>query len=524
MHTGDGPWATGLPLRYIGVENVGSWAFGLYHLYDMSAISALPPARLAYAIYVPAILLIVVLVGIARLRAVGVFVAAPIIVAGALGIYAYQTFQNGRCEYCLWKALTFMIPFLAVGLAFGIERLWRGGGPRNTVYLRRGFAASVAIVALFAVGNSDKRLVQTTRSVGAFCPCGLDELGQRLDRLPSRAPVLIEGVDSIPHPTFRLNAAYFAASGHKRTVLFDAGFPAIAYLVSPLAAPTYYSPDYEYVLTPFANVRSNRTPLGHYGPLLLERRAPIDVVVSAPAWVVADTAPRIPRGTAPFWLRVSSKKAMDAAITFALEKPAGNTSTITFKSGQRQLETIATNRSKSCVNVHLEKGNTNIEATPVLDPLAVQPPSQLGLAAIEAVPGRCGTGRPVETLSLPYGWYAPEQRADGSVFRWMASAGTVEVGAPGTLRPSVRIDAQVTSFFRSRRVDVWLGTKRLASFEVLPTPATKIAIVVPPGRGAARLFFVATPIADSASLTSPGDVRLLSVGLSHVSIRPIASP
>ena len=518
---GDTGWSNGLPPRGLNVENVGSWAFGVHDLYAMSTFSAQPALRLAFSIYFPVVLAIVVLVGIGRLRISGVFVAAPILAAWTLGFFAYRKYQAGHCEYCLWKSFTFMIPFLAVGLAFGIERLWHSAGSRGAVFLQRALVAAVAVLALAAIGNSDRRLVERTLSTGAFCPCGLDDIGQRLDRLPSRSPVLIEGVDLMSHPTFTLNAAYFGARGHQRTILFDAGWPAIAYLVTTEAAPSYYSPDYGYVLTPFENVRSNRTPLGRYGLLLLERRAPIDVVVSAPGWTVSDTAPRIPQGSTPFRLRVSSKKAMDAAITVTLVRPTGNAaSTLTFRSGRRRIETVATNHSDVCVNVHLRKGSTSIDATPNFGPLSVQPPNPLGLSAIKAVPGRCGTGRPVVPLSLDDGWFPVEQPANGSVFRWMDSSGTVAVGTPGTPRPSVRIGAQATSFHRDRRLDVWFGEKRLASFEVSQTKATKIAFVVPPGRGVARLLLVATPLADPASIVSPTDTRFVSVSLSHLSIQP----
>lgn len=522
--TSDGPWTISLPLRYINVENVGSWLFGLRHLYEMSSTSALPASHLAFAIYFPVVLAIVVFFGIARLRVLGVFVAAPILVAGTLGVLAYQEFQAGRCEYCLWKSLTFMIPFLAVGLAFGLERIWHGTGTQGFVFLRRGLAASIAIVALVAIGNSDKKLVQTTRSVGNFCPCELRDLGKRLDRLPSRAPILIEGTGAMPQPYFIVPAAYFAVRGHKQPVHFDVGTPptfGVAYLgLTPDSAVPYYSPNYGYVLTPFMDVRSNRTPLGRYGPLLLERRAPIDVVVSPFGWAVDNTAPRIPWVSRPFRLRVSSRKAVDAAITISLARPTGGTSTLTFASGPKQLKTIATNRSEVCVNVHLRKGSTDIEATPVLDQLTVQVRKELGLAAIEAVPGRCGTGRLAAPVSFYDGWFPVEQHGDGSSFRWMASVGTIEVGTPGTPRPSVRIDAQATSLVRRRRVDVWLGEKRLASFDVPPTPATKITVVVPPGRGVARILLIASPAAEPASIVSPSDSRLLSIALSDISIRP----
>ena len=524
VHGSDGPWALGLPSRSINVENAGSWVFGVHHLYEMSTISALPASHLAFAIYFPVVLAAVVLVGAARLRSLGVFVMAPILVAGALGIYTFHQYQLGHCEYCLWKSLTFVIPFLAVGLAFGIERLWFGTGARGVVFLQRSLTASIAIVALVAIGNSNWKLVQETRSIGGFCPCEQSKLGNELNRLPSRSPILIEGVGAMPQPVFMMPAAYYATRAHGHPVFFDAGYPAVQYLGLPTteSALSFYSPNYTYVLTSFEDVRSNRTPLGHYGPLLLERRAPIDVVVSPSGLAVDNAKPRIPWVSTPFTLRVSSRRAVNAAITLSLARPAGSASTLQF-TARRQLETVATNRSEVCVNVHLQKGSTSIQAVPVLDPLSApaswQLQKELGLAAIKAVPGRCRAGRLVEPVSLYDGWFPVEQRSDGTRVRWMASMGTVDVGTAGAPRSGVRIDAEATSLVRRRRVDVWLGEKRLTSFEVPQTGATKITIGVPPGQGVARLLFVATPAAESASIVTPGDTRVLSVAFSHISIR-----
>ena len=392
----DGPWAMGLPLRFIDFENGGAWAFGVVHLYDLSGVSDLPPLRLAFAICFPVVLAGVVLFGVAtRFRTSGVFILAPVVVAGALAAYTYKSFQSGHCEYCLWKSLTFMIPFLAAGLALGIERLWIVAGKLGISFLWRTSTAAVAIVALLAIAYSDSRLLRLTRASGAFCPAEFRDLGPRLDRLPSPSPVLIEGVGAMPLSPFMMPATYFAVREHKDGVFFDAGFPAVQYLgLSTDSARSFYSPDYTYVLTPFEDVRSNRAPLGRYGPLLLERRAPIDVVVSSPEEAVDSSAPRIPWVSTPFTLRVASGQAVDAAITLSLVRPTGNASMLTFKPEQGQLEAVAANPSEVCVNVHLQKGSTSIDVTPV-PALPIATPSQglqkeLGLAGITAVPGRCG--------------------------------------------------------------------------------------------------------------------------------------
>jgi hypothetical protein len=521
--SGGVPWSADLPPRWLTVENVGSWSFGIRNLYELpTPISS--GAALGFFVYFPAVLALIVLIGIVRLRIMGVFVAVPILAASALGIYTYRHNQFGHCQYCLWKALTFTIPFLAMGLALGIERLWRGRGKGRMIVYQRFLVTSITIVTLVAIGKADNGLIQLTKSSGAFCPCGFGSLHQRLDRIPSRLPILIEGTDSVTHPTFTLNAAYFAARGQKRTILWDAGYPALAYLITSVPdAPLYYAPDYEYVLTPFEDVRSGRRLLGHYGALALMRRAPIDVVVSrvsptGPGWTVGNT--KIPQGSGPFTLRVSSKRARDAAITLTLKRLGINESSLTFASEQRQLETIATSRNKVCIDVHLNRGATIIGATPSpYYPSAAPLPNELAITGIKAVPGRCGRGHSVEPFTFQDGWFPTEEPQDQANFNWMGSIGAIEVGTPGTRRPRATIRAQVMSFLRWRWVDAWLGGKRIASFQVSPKRQTDIKIIIPPGEGTARLFFSTRPGAESASILTPGDTRLISVRFSRVSIR-----
>ena len=56
-------------------------------------------------------------------------VLVPIVVSIVLGLLAYDRYQSAHCEYCLWKSLTFMPPFLGVASLSGSMRLgfrwWR---------------------------------------------------------------------------------------------------------------------------------------------------------------------------------------------------------------------------------------------------------------------------------------------------------------------------------------------------------------------------------------------------------------
>ncbi len=394
--TGDGPWAQGLPLRWIDEQNVGAWGFGVLHLYEMGGFSDLSLLRRAFAILFPVLLAAVVVYAVAtQFRLLSVFVAVPIAISAALGLYAYKSFQEGRCEYCLWKSLTLMLPFLAAGLAFGLDRLWAGSGKDGRLFaLRRSGAAAVAVMVLIALVYADFRLIRTTHRNGAFCPSEFAAIDDRLERLPSKSPLLIEGAGSMRKPTFMMNAIYSAARGQGRPILFDAGYPAIVYLVTIEAAPSYYSPDYSYVLTPFGDVKSDRRTLGIFGPVTLVQRAPIDIVVSHPDLAVESKGPRIPWVWRPFNLRIASDRAMDGAIVLTLSRPAGSTSTLSFELAGQPLEARA-NGNRLCLQVRLAKGETNIAATPVLDRPELHPSPtlrhDLGLADIRAEAGSCST-------------------------------------------------------------------------------------------------------------------------------------
>ncbi len=520
----DGPWSMGLPVRSIDVQNAGAWAFGLLHLYQLPGFDGFSPLKLAFATYFPVLLAGVVVLGIAlRFRLLSVFVATPIVVATALGIYGYTHFQAGRCEYCLWKSLTFMLPFLTIGLALGIERLWRRD-KRKGVVTARAAASVVVVVVIIAIGYSNSRLVDRMEAFGAFYSCNLCELSDRLDGISSRSPLLIEGVGSMPQSQFAMPATYFAVRGHKPTPFFDAGFPAVQYLgLTTESAAPYYTHDYEYVVTPFTDMRSNRTRLGRFGNLALERRAPIDIVVSTPDWVVDGVAPLIPWVSSPFRLRVSSSQATAAAITLSLERPADRRSTLSFSLGGKRLETVSTQPSELCVNANLRKGETTIDAAPILDPLPAprswQLWKELGLAAIKAEPGRCGSGEVTQPVSLADGWFPVEQLPDGSIFRWMGSTGLMKVGSPGISRSRVRISMQLQSFQRPRSLTVWLEGTRLTSVTATPSSKTELTVVVPPGKGVAELLFVASPAAESASVVAPGDPRLLSLTFRSITVQ-----
>ena len=108
--------------RNIHLDTVGSWLFGLQNVYELARFDQLSAAKTAFAILLPIALAAVVVLGLARgpRRRLAVL-GAPIAVSIGLAAFVYLRFES--CEYCMWKSATFALPFVAAGLAVGLQEL-----------------------------------------------------------------------------------------------------------------------------------------------------------------------------------------------------------------------------------------------------------------------------------------------------------------------------------------------------------------------------------------------------------------
>ena len=80
----------------------GAWFFGLVYLYELIRTSLWDTAREAVSIGLPIVLALGLIVGLfasgwRRLA----FVLTPIAAAVVLGLWAYDSYQGGTCQYCL---------------------------------------------------------------------------------------------------------------------------------------------------------------------------------------------------------------------------------------------------------------------------------------------------------------------------------------------------------------------------------------------------------------------------------------
>jgi len=406
----DAPIALQLPPRFLTLGNVGAWAFGLVHIYELPWFEQLPSGRRALAEGLPVVLGGLVLLGaIRRAPRNLVLVLAPVAAAVLFGFAAYRHYARGHCEYCLWKSLTLILPFLGIGVALGVH---------HSLTLVRSRAARVLVGAVLAlaagsVALADGKLTRAVYRTNAFVPASMRDLRDAVSSLPRPASVLIEGADSTWfQPTFFLPSVYYETRGIQGvSVSFDAP-PETTLLLTPVRWPEpsgfrdtrrFYTSGYDYVVSPFNGVSSNRLLIARGGPVSLYRRAPIDVVISRTGWSLdpADAERRLPWVGQPFVLRISSPSARRAALTVRLTRPAGGRSTLEFERRGERLPATAPAPDRLCVDVVLARGQTEVSVRPRFEKLLVPPiranfeaplprrPRLIGIRAVHAVPGRC---------------------------------------------------------------------------------------------------------------------------------------
>jgi hypothetical protein len=533
---GDSPLFAGLPPRFMTFENSGAWAFGVLHIYQLQRFDLLSHSKAVLAVVLPIALAVLVAVGALRSTRTVSLVFVPIVVPIVLGLLAYDRYQSGHCEYCLWKSLTFMLPFLGVGLALGLDAIWGFRWWRTA--LRIGVVA-LAAVAVAVVLRTDAKLVRALAHSPAAGETALRKLDDAHVRLPDHSEVLVEGAEATYAPKWTVPEAYYA------TRSLDDARPALPlarddalYLGAGAGTPPgqFYDPRYRYVLSAFPGVRSDRKPLAVRGDYGLFRRAPIDVAV-----VGASTAidPNAGPGTIPWLLNpvqlwISAPRAERASVLLRLRHGEKARPLLQLSQVGNPLRTFhSRDRSQVCAEVGLGRGLTILTAEPAFppqpppgrttedDPLPA-PPKLLGIDGIDVLPGGCpSTFRAgVRLVRFGRGWYPPERDANGGVFRWMGSRANLKIGVPSVPRSALTLTAKATSLLRLRLLTVRMRGRTLQRTGVPPVSSGQraLTVVVPPGHGSVTITLVAKPGAESAAQVTPGDTRRLAIALSELDV------
>ncbi len=393
--------AGALPARPITIVDGPAWAFGLLHLYQLPRFDLLSTTKTIAVLIVPVILVVIILLGVPRLGALTSLLCFGPIVVGLL-VAAASYSQRQDCSYCLWKALTFVGPFLGIAVALGITGLAAWRVPSN---LARGVVVAFGIGVSSMVLYTDVKVVLALYHSEAVYRPGLRTLTEALRDETRTSPVLLEGMDATAAPKFTLPAAYYAMAVVPDTrIVFAPSGDAGLYLLVQGPPDDYYTPDYGLVATGFPGLDTGRRRVVGAGPFALDRRAPIDVSPADTGWSFdpAEGQRSIPWVTRPFDLRVAGNRDQVFSVTVHLRpSPENLRADLGLTLDGVALDDRSPDPRIVCVEIPRIAGELTIKATPTIprptpfrspatesDPVP-PPPKDLGLEAVRAQPGEC---------------------------------------------------------------------------------------------------------------------------------------
>lgn len=529
----DSGFAAGLPPRWLSPENVGSWAFGVTHIYELSRWATLGEGLRIVAVLLPIVLAATVVYGAlgGGVRRVA-FLLLPVGTSIVFGIAAFYRYQGEHCQYCLWKALTYMLPFLAAGLGLGVERL--ATAPRSARWrpIGAGVAVAVVLASLAAITRADVQLTRARDNAPGIVPSGLRALSAEVERLPGSPRILIEGTDGSVVPFFTLPAVYYEARGGGRArPSFDATGPGGAYLGAGERGDDFYDPGYQYVVSAYPGIATNRTLLGRAGPVTLSRRAPVDVLPTQTGWSLD---PNVETGAIPwingdFQLWISSPRARPVAVRVTLDRPLHDRATLDFaRAGGPLTVHRAPGGGRLCLSLPARAGRTVVTVHPVRDKAPVvesratesdpfpSPPRAIGLAGLVAAPGACPSGGTiVPTLAYDDGWFPQEYAPDlgGRPFRWLKGPRASLTLGGAAERSTMTFSAE--SFLVPRTLQVRVDGRVVARLSVPANVWRRFRVALPPGAGTRRIGFVAHQPGLPAARVNPADGRRLAVAVTE---------
>ena len=506
----------------------------MLHLYQLARFDLLSRPREVLAIGLPILLALLVLWGSSRLglwRAV--LLLAPVAVTIPIALEARGRYQDGHCEYCQWKALTYLLPFLAIGVAAGSDRIWHAiRNRRGTWRLAAIVAGLVPLAGIAASSYANERLGKAIYESPAILSTDLRDVTGRVASLPAPRRVLIDAPDADNQSAFQLPATYNVLRHVPDVYIsFDANGPAPSYLYPLyLPKPAYWTSTYDYVLTPFAGMETGRHVIEERGNFALERRRSIDVTLDRTGWIL-DThqgSKAIPWIQAPFRISVASPKAQRITLRVKLDRPLHDRATLAFATlnGHSLSVVPSADGASLCIPVQASKGRTEVAVTPRFD--AVPPPAiritesdplpsprrALGLAGLRAEAAPCPAawlGNVAPAIAYGHGWFPPEVDPGSGTFRWMKTDGAMDVGRANARHPAVTLQSTIWSLTVPRTVTISIAGRVVKTVQAAPDAVHPFAIRIPAGFGRVRVTLHADPPAASATSVSPSDHRHVSV-------------
>jgi len=267
-------FSAGLPEYHLPIAVLPGWLLQTREFYGLTDLGYTSSHEMLIGIAIPLVLVVTMLAGLMRRRAL--FVLVPFALACA-AFAAYVSLAQD-CSYCTDRNLLPLAPLGVALLVLGIGALAlaRSGWMR---------LAAVAIAALALVSIASRTRQERLRFAnGAYFLDG----GNRalLSHLPPHAGTVdVEGYGQNPGKApGELPLVYYLVSeinGQRVSLPSEyVDFQGLAYLGEANKANPQFSPYYSYVLTRFGGVANGRRTIARTGSLALQERAqPLDVTL-----------------------------------------------------------------------------------------------------------------------------------------------------------------------------------------------------------------------------------------------------
>jgi hypothetical protein len=389
-----------LPLPRVGwqlpIDVVPGWLAQTREFWYLPGIGSGGFKQFLLAIVVPGVFLCFILVALRRYRQAVVLVLLAALFA-VLADYEYVT--NQSCTYCGQRQLLPLAPIIAVLVPLGLAAVlampqrWAKAIGALGVVLVVGTVGERARVELQRFSDDSYFLDSANRGVLAHLP-------------RSARAVQLEGYGLTLNAQAEQPLIYYlvdeAAPG-RASIIFgtDAG-NAIQYLNFGVVEPPgpEFHPDYDYVLTRFGGIRTDRRVIARSGPIALEQRTQaLDVMpesgFEAPL-VRLDTKGTpwvVPGQLLTFVLVGPTPGPVWARLTFTVSGPVAVTPQAEVRTQKRGSELAV------CVpatgSPPTRDASLTLSAPPVAPPLApgafppTEPTETIALTAMQAIPGHC---------------------------------------------------------------------------------------------------------------------------------------
>jgi hypothetical protein len=254
-------YAAGRPIYKLPISVLPGWLLQTRQFFLLTDLAHASAHEVLIGAVLPAVFIVVILVGLWRWRSALVLLAL-ILAFAALAEYAGAT---RGCSYCVDRNLLPVAPLIIVLFALGVAAL----ASARRAWLRWAGIA-VAVVAIVAVGDQTR----TERVLFATDSYFLENANRALlAHLPASAgPVDLEGYGvSMREAVPELTDMYSLLSENGYRVSVPNEYPSYTQFKS-LGTANYLNPSYRYVLTRFAGVQNGRRTIARIGPFALEER------------------------------------------------------------------------------------------------------------------------------------------------------------------------------------------------------------------------------------------------------------